>query len=154
MVFITLTRLSCKSQSQFPNCTLLLVLPIVFGQSSSGSSDEQVTLYLGLAVIGVAQGTILGPVLFNVFITDLEEAAEHTLITFSGNTKLGGCGQALEGRAATQGDSEEEADRNLVKLNEDKREVWHLARRSPVQPQHVPFRKRLLQHSWSGHREL
>lgn len=76
-----------------------------------------------------SQGAVLGPVLFTVFITDLEEAT----VPFIEDTKLGGCIEVRESRAATQGDLEKQADRNLVKLNKDKYKVLHLTKKSSMQ---------------------
>jgi len=52
----------------------------------------------------VCQGLTLGPVLFTIFVNDLDEEAESTFSRFTDNTKLGRLADVPDGHATIQRD--------------------------------------------------
>ncbi|GAB0185862.1 mitochondrial enolase superfamily member 1 [Grus japonensis] len=87
-----------------------------------------------MVMSGVPQGSVLGPALFNIFVSNMDSEIECTLSKFGDDTKLCGVINTLEGRDATQRDLDRLewwARVNYMKFNKAKCKVPHMGQGNP-----------------------
>ena len=82
---------------------------------------------------GVPQGSVLGLVLFNIFINDLDEGVQGMLVKFADD--MGGIANTVEDRNKIENDLDRMAHwakSNRMKFNRDKCKVLHLRKRNQL----------------------
>ncbi|KAJ7416689.1 rna-directed dna polymerase from mobile element jockey-like [Pitangus sulphuratus] len=78
----------------------------------------------------IPQGSVLGPALFNIFVSDMDRRIECTLSQFANDIKLQGAIDTMEGRDAIQGELdrlESWAYVYSMKFNKSRCKVLHLS---------------------------
>ena len=97
---------------------------LINGQSSSEAN----------VVSGVPQGSVLGPILFTIYINDIDEDIRSKVAKFADDTKIGGPCKTIEAQNKIQTDINKLynwSQKWLMSFNVDKCKVMHFGKNNP-----------------------
>ena len=104
------------------------------GRSQRVSINGNMSNWTGVSS-GIPQGSVLGPILFVIFINDLPDAVSSVTRIFADDTKMYGRATTDADRAKLQDDIEglsDWSDEWLLKFNTSKCSVMHLGQSNPL----------------------